>query len=101
MGKRLRNPRLAQHPKRVTLSVIPKGKMKKSIILPGVSITLDLTEANVFSILEKVPLDERVTDISLLPVHPFILTLVFRTLAGLTLNGIAGFGEELEWRGLL
>jgi membrane protease YdiL (CAAX protease family) len=77
------------------------GATVVSVLFPGVSITLDPAEANVFAFFDNIPADQRVTDISSLPVHPFILTLVFGTLAGLTINGIAGFGEELGWRGLL
>ncbi len=36
-----------------------------------------------------------------LPVHPFWLTLIQGLIAGVTVNAIAGFGEELGWRGLL
>jgi len=36
-----------------------------------------------------------------LPVHPFWLTLVQGVIAGATVNAVAGFGEELGWRGLL
>lgn len=82
-------------------AVLAIGATGVSGLFPGVSITLDPAEANVFSFFENIPGDQRVTDISFLPVHPFILTLIGGTLAGLTINGIAGFGEELGWRGLL
>jgi len=72
-----------------------------SILLPDVSFTLDPAEANVFAFFENIQAEQRVTDISFIPVHPFILTLIGGTLAGLTINGVAGFGEELGWRGLL
>jgi len=36
-----------------------------------------------------------------LPVHPFWLTLGQGLVAGITINAIAGFGEELGWRGFL
>ena len=36
-----------------------------------------------------------------LPVHPFWLSLVQGLVAGITVNAVAGFGEELGWRGLL
>ena len=36
-----------------------------------------------------------------LPVHPIWLTLAQGMVAGITLNAVAGFGEELGWRGLL
>ena len=77
------------------------GTTLVSVLFPDVSITLDPAEANVFAFFENIPIDQRVTDISFLPVHPFILTLIAGTLAGLTINGIAGLGEELGWRGLL
>jgi membrane protease YdiL (CAAX protease family) len=35
------------------------------------------------------------------PVHPFWLALIQGLIAGVTVNAIAGFGEELGWRGLL
>jgi membrane protease YdiL (CAAX protease family) len=36
-----------------------------------------------------------------LPVHPIWITLAQGLFAGLTVNAIAGFGEELGWRGFL
>ncbi|MCD4813537.1 CPBP family intramembrane metalloprotease [bacterium] len=35
------------------------------------------------------------------PIHPFWLALFSGILAGATINAVAGFGEELGWRGLL
>lgn len=39
--------------------------------------------------------------IDTLPVHPFLLALGQGLIAGLTINALAGFGEELGWRGFL
>lgn len=36
-----------------------------------------------------------------MPIHPFWLTLLQGLLAGITVNAIAAFGEELGWRGFL
>ncbi len=36
-----------------------------------------------------------------IPIHPVFLTLFQGLLAGITINAIAGFGEELGWRGFL
>jgi membrane protease YdiL (CAAX protease family) len=36
-----------------------------------------------------------------MPVHPIQLTLVQGLIAGITVNAVAGFGEELGWRGFL
>ncbi|MBM2832165.1 MAG: amino terminal protease family [Dehalococcoidia bacterium] len=38
---------------------------------------------------------------ALLPIHPFWLGLAQGLVAGPTINAVAGFGEELGWRGLL
>lgn len=35
------------------------------------------------------------------PVHPFWLGLIQGLIAGITINALAAFGEELGWRGLL
>ena len=35
------------------------------------------------------------------PVHPFFLSIVQGLIAGITINALAGFGEELGWRGLM
>lgn len=39
--------------------------------------------------------------IDTLPVHPLVLTLGMGLMAGITVNAVAGFGEELGWRGFL
>ena len=36
-----------------------------------------------------------------LPVHPFWIALALGLIAGITINAVAGFGEELGWRGFL
>jgi membrane protease YdiL (CAAX protease family) len=36
-----------------------------------------------------------------MPVHPFFLSIIQGLIAGITINTLAGFGEELGWRGLM
>lgn len=36
-----------------------------------------------------------------MPVHPFVLALGQTLIAGITVNAVAAFGEEVGWRGLL
>jgi membrane protease YdiL (CAAX protease family) len=36
-----------------------------------------------------------------LPIHPFWISLATGLIAGITVNAVAAFGEELGWRGLL
>ncbi|MBM3237165.1 CPBP family intramembrane metalloprotease [Candidatus Poribacteria bacterium] len=38
---------------------------------------------------------------AILPLHPFWIALLQGLVAGVTINAVAGFGEELGWRGLL
>jgi membrane protease YdiL (CAAX protease family) len=35
------------------------------------------------------------------PIHPYWIQLIQALIAGITVNALAGFGEELGWRGLL
>ncbi|MEI6221356.1 MAG: CPBP family intramembrane glutamic endopeptidase [bacterium] len=41
------------------------------------------------------------TQAASLPIHPFWLVLIQSIVAGLTINAVAGFGEELGWRGFV
>jgi membrane protease YdiL (CAAX protease family) len=81
------------------------GASAVSLFFADVSYAADLTEANIFEFFGKNLPGEQLAEINRsideLPMHPFILVLIGGTLAGLTINGIAGFGEELGWRGLL
>lgn len=46
-------------------------------------------------------LEQLRTQTSNLPVHPIWLALIEGLVAGITVNAVAGFGEELGWRGFL
>jgi len=41
------------------------------------------------------------TRIDALPVHPVLLLIIPGLITGITVNAVAGFGEELGWRGFL
>lgn len=36
-----------------------------------------------------------------LPIHPLLLGIIQALIAGITINAVAGFGEELGWRGIM
>jgi membrane protease YdiL (CAAX protease family) len=72
-----------------------------SVVFPGVTLTTDPSEANIAQIGGEATTPMVDGGLPDLPLHPFIFVLIGGTLAGLTVNGIAGFGEELGWRGLL
>ena len=46
-------------------------------------------------------MEEMIRQTENMPIHPIWLTLVQGLIAGVTINAIAGFGEELGWRGYL
>jgi len=41
------------------------------------------------------------SQVAAFPIHPVWIGLLQGLIAGITINAIAGFGEELGWRGLL
>ncbi len=53
------------------------------------------------SILTPEQLEQMETQAANIPIHPFWFTLLQGLIAGITINAVFGFGEELGWRGLL
>jgi membrane protease YdiL (CAAX protease family) len=74
-----------------------------TLLMPGVAFSPDM--AGLYQRFEKAftpeQLDEMRQQIETLPVHPFWLLLLQGLVAGPTVNAVAGFGEEVGWRGLL
>ena len=86
-------------------AVLALGSTAASLLFPGVLLTADPTETSSFQFFRHHLSPDQVAaltrSVAELPVHPFFLVLVGGTVAGLTINGLGGFGEELGWRGLL
>ena len=76
-----------------------------SLLLPNASFTQDPLKSNIFTFFGNTLTEDRINSlkesVQTIPFHPFLLVILGGTLAGLTINGFAGFGEELGWRGLL
>ena len=74
-----------------------------SLLLPGVEFSSGM--AGMFerfnSILTPEQLEQMETQAANIPIHPFWFTLLQGLIAGITINAVFGFGEELGWRGLL
>ena len=74
-----------------------------SLLLPGVSFTPNMSGMmeRYRGILTPAQLMQMKRQIATMPVHPFFPTLISSLVAGITVNAVAAFGEELGWRGYL
>ena len=74
-----------------------------SLLLPGVDYSPGM--AGFFerfgSALTPQQLEEAKRQLAALPIHVIWIALLQGLIAGITINAVAGFGEELGWRGLL
>ena len=74
-----------------------------SLLLPGVEYSPQMQ--GMFERFESVLTPEQMQQlkerIAETPVHAFWLALLGGLIAGISINAVAGFGEELGWRGLL
>ncbi len=74
-----------------------------SLLLPGVTFSPEMAGMveRFQGLLTPEQLEEMKHQAEALPVHPFWLGLLQGLVAGVTVNAVAAFGEELGWRGLL
>ena len=74
-----------------------------SLIFPGIEYSPEM--AGIFerfeSVLTPEQLQQMKTQADSFPVHPFWIGLLQGLVAGITINAVAAFGEELGWRGFL
>jgi membrane protease YdiL (CAAX protease family) len=79
------------------------GALGVALLFPGVEYAPDLS--GLFEQMAKTLPPEQVElarqQIATLPIHVFWISLASALVAGPTINAVAGFGEELGWRGLL
>ncbi len=74
-----------------------------ALLFPGVAVS-DGAEgllAKLSGVLPPEEVEKARTELAKLPVHPALLVIPQALAAGLTINAVAGFGEELGWRGFL
>jgi len=74
-----------------------------SLLFPGVTYNPEMTglAERFASMTSPEQIEQLKTQIAALPVSPIWLILLMGLFAGLTINGLAAFGEELGWRGFL
>lgn len=76
-----------------------------SLMMPGIELTADPFQSNFATFLEQNLSDAKQAEMrrvaSEMLVHPVLWVLAGGMVSGVTINAVAGFGEELGWRGFL
>ena len=83
--------------------LVALGTIGVSLLLPGIEYSPGMEGMfdRYASMLTPEELELMKSQMAALPIHPIWLGLVQGLIAGLTINAVAAFGEELGWRGLL
>jgi len=83
--------------------VIAFATLGVSLLLPGVEFSPQMAGLmeRFKSTLTPEQLQQMEQQMTAFPIHPFWISLLQGLIAGITVNAVAGFGEELGWRGLL
>ena len=83
--------------------IISFATLGVSLLFPGVEYSPEM--AGIFerfeSVLSPEQLEQMKAQAAAFPLHPFWIGLLQGLVAGITINAVAGFGEELGWRGFL
>jgi membrane protease YdiL (CAAX protease family) len=81
--------------------VIAMATFGVGLLVPGVHFTLEME--GMFDKFQNILTHEQMEQMrnTPMPVHPFFLTILQGLIAGISINAVAGFGEELGWRGLM
>jgi len=74
-----------------------------SLLIPGVNYSPDM--AGFFErfkgVIPPQQLEQMKAQMAVFPIHIFWIALIQGLIAGVSINAVAGFGEELGWRGFL
>jgi membrane protease YdiL (CAAX protease family) len=83
--------------------IIALAAIAAGTLFPGVTYSPDMAGMleRYRDIMTPEQLAEMERSLQQMPVHPLFLTIVQGMIAGITVNALAAFGEELGWRGFL
>jgi membrane protease YdiL (CAAX protease family) len=83
--------------------IIALGAIAVGMLFPGVSYSPEM--AGMIERYRDIMTPEQIAEmersIEQMPVHPLFLVIIQGMIAGITINALAAFGEELGWRGFL
>lgn len=74
-----------------------------SLLIPGISYSPEMTGffQGLEGVIPKEQLEQMKIQMDAFRIHPIWIALIQGLFAGITINAVAGFGEELGWRGFL
>jgi membrane protease YdiL (CAAX protease family) len=83
--------------------VVALATIGVSLLIPGISYSPEMTGffEKFEGIIPPEQLEQMKEQLAAFPIHIFWISLVQGLIAGITVNAVAGFGEELGWRGFL
>jgi membrane protease YdiL (CAAX protease family) len=83
--------------------LIAFATMGISLLIPGVSFTPDMSGFfnSISGALTPEQMEQAKQQLAAMPAHPIWFIVILALIAGTTVNAVAGFGEELGWRGFL
>lgn len=83
--------------------LISFGTLGVSLLLPDVTFSPEMTGMikRFENMLTPEQIEQMKNSMETFPVHPIWLSVIQGLIAGATINAVAGFGEELGWRGFL
>ncbi len=84
-------------------TVIGLGTFSISLLFPDISYSPDMEGMikRYENLMTAEQIDQMKNSFEILPIHPLWIAMLQGLFAGLTINAIAAFGEELGWRGFL
>lgn len=85
------------------MPIVAFGTLGISLLFPGVTYNPEMTglAERFASISSPEQVEQMKVQIAALPISPIWIILIMGLFAGITINGLAAFGEELGWRGFL
>ena len=85
------------------MPIVSFGVVGISLLFPDINYSSDMLGMvkRFDEMMTPEQIEQMKNSIATLPINPVLLTLIQGLIAGITVNAVAAFGEELGWRGFL